>query len=205
MKMSFKERVSELYFDEQLSRLYELLPFLKPRIDYGYEVINKNLYEDCLAHRDSYKRVLRDEVLLMVHHEFALFSPHKERYEDLISNYQQGLDELISIARRGDWSIALFTFPELYVHHKGLIERGSYDTAFFTQFCKGVPYNDDLSELKPKSLFISGCYGEFCIKELIHNLKLIGCEDMTLVPEAVLLPPKDEFISFSGLDELKIY
>lgn len=203
--MSFKERVSELYLDEQLSRLYELIPFLKQRIDYSYEVINKELYESCVAHRDKYKRVLKDEVLLMVHHEFALFDPHKDNYKDLIIKYQGGLDKLISVAREGDWSIALFTFPELYEHHKGLIEKGSYDTAFFTKFCKGAPYNEDLGELKRKSLFISGCYGEFCIKELISYLKITGCERLTLVPEAVLLPPKNESISFTCLDELKTY
>lgn len=179
--------------------------FLPKTIDYGYEVINKELYEACRAHCDKYKSDLTDKVLLMVHHEFASLDPNNYRYGKALTSYQDGLDSLVRIARDNEWSTALFTFPELYSHHKGLIEQGVYDAAFLTYFCRGKPYKEDLTELNDKSLFISGCYGGLCIDELISNLQLTGCSDIIVVPEAVLFSHKLRGVNSLSLSELKTY
>jgi phosphoribosyl-ATP pyrophosphohydrolase len=179
-EMSFDERNRDLVIND----LMGWMDLFSQDNDYGYEKINKELHKACTAHRDRHAKELKDVIVALIHHDLVDLDKKKVHPESLIKWYHDNLRELVSIAKKNDWSTVLFTFPEIYCNHKQGLEQGLYDRAYFTEFCKGKPYKEDLSDLEGRVVLAAGCYGNMCVKNLIFNIHLKT--RVKAVPQAVL-------------------
>lgn len=153
--------------------------------DRSYNKINRELYDECLAHRNQFAQPLKDNLLVMIHYDFYSIINGLSLNAEWLNYWINSRALMDSCHKTPNWSVVLFNFPEVYFNSKSLIEQGVFSKVFFTYFLEGRPYNEDLSELKNKQLIITGCYADICVKDLINHL-LEESNDISIIPEAVL-------------------